>query len=52
MDRGDIIYALLGAIIGLAISGFFLAYLPMKANYDECGRVTLCQTKEEGDDLS
>ncbi len=32
----------IGGILGLAISGYALVYAPMKANHDECGRVTLC----------
>lgn len=33
---------LVGCILGAAVSLFVLVYLPMKGNYDECGRVTLC----------
>lgn len=40
--RKDAIPALIGAAIGLALAGYFLFYLPMSRNHDECGRVTLC----------
>ena len=31
-----------GALIGLALSGYILVYLPMSRNFAECGKVTLC----------
>jgi hypothetical protein len=31
-----------GMVLGLTIAIVFLVYLPMKANYDECGAVFLC----------
>jgi len=42
--KRDIIPAIIGGIIGLAISGYALFYVPMSRNYEECGKVTLCDT--------
>lgn len=39
---GEGVAAILGGIIGVALVAYAFVYVPMKANYDECGRVTLC----------
>jgi hypothetical protein len=33
---------IIGGTIGATLALYFLVYLPMKGNYDECGKVTLC----------
>lgn len=33
---------IIGVVLGIALSAFLLVYLPMKANHDQCGQVTLC----------
>jgi hypothetical protein len=45
MDRSEKIAAWMGAIIGVSLGLFVLVYLPMKSNYEECGKVTLCNTQ-------
>lgn len=42
MNRRNLAPKIIGGTIGLALAGWFLIYQPMKQNYDECGRVTLC----------
>lgn len=39
----DLWPAIIGGLIGIAIVGYAFVYLPMSANYDECGKVTLCK---------
>lgn len=34
---------LIGALLGLALALYAIIYLPMRSNYEECGRVTLCR---------
>lgn len=36
--------AIIGAILGVIISGYILVYVPMSRNYEECGKITLCPT--------
>lgn len=36
--------AIIGAVLGIALGLFVAVYLPMKRNYDECGKVTLCNS--------
>lgn len=44
MDKVSIMRArIIGGLIGALIAGYFLIFAPMKANYDECGRITLCE---------
>lgn len=33
---------ILGALTGLAIAGYAVAYVPMIRNHAECGKLTLC----------
>jgi hypothetical protein len=47
--RQDRTPAIIGAAIGLAISGYALVYAPMQRNYDQCGKVTLCAPQAKGD---
>lgn len=35
---------IIGAILGVIISGYTLVYVPMSRNYEECGQLTLCPT--------
>lgn len=42
MPKRDIVPAIIGGTLGLALAGYAFVYLPMKANHDECGKVTLC----------
>jgi hypothetical protein len=39
----------IGGIIGFLIAGYFWAYVPMKRNYEECGRITLCSAPDSGE---
>ncbi len=39
--------AIVGIILGLAIGFTVLGYIPMKSNYDECGKITLCNPPTE-----
>lgn len=39
---------LIGATLGMAIAGYFVIYLPMARNYDQCGKVTLCNPPNPG----
>lgn len=38
----DKLAALIGGAIGIALVLYGIVYLPMKASYGRCGRVTLC----------
>lgn len=42
--RSDILPAIFGGTLGIALVGYAVVYLPMKRNHDECGRVTLCDS--------
>lgn len=33
---------IIGGVIGASITIYAFIYLPMRANYAECGKVTLC----------
>lgn len=49
MNRADLIAPILGALLGLAVSGYVLVYLPMNANYERNGCVWLeCRALEAG----
>lgn len=36
---------IVGGIIGLSITAYFFVYAPMQRNFDQCGRITLCEQK-------
>jgi hypothetical protein len=42
MRREDRSAAITGSIIGFVVVAYALVYLPMRHNYLQCGRVTLC----------
>jgi hypothetical protein len=38
----DRMSAIIGSVLGLSLSGYLLVYAPMRGNFEQCGRVTLC----------
>lgn len=35
---------IIGGLIGAGLAIYLFVYLPMSRNYEECGKVTLCET--------
>lgn len=50
MRKSDIVPAIIGSALGLILFGYALVYAPMRANYDQCGRVTLCAEEQSNAD--
>ncbi len=45
--REQITASIFGGMIGLAVAGYPFIYAPMKANHNQCGKVTLCDPETE-----
>ncbi len=41
--KADAIVMIVGGLLGIVVMGWLFFYLPMSANYAECGSVFLCR---------
>ncbi len=41
--RSEIVGAIIGGVIGVSVVSYMFVYVPMAANYAECGKLTVCQ---------